>query len=217
MFKKNPISVLALIVLSMLILSGLISAQTKVDINSEKSFYILLSGSFSLTQAIGSDSDYVPGINDFPVTPSHNEYGGGLGFMFDLSDNIAIKIEGDYLLGTEVVKEDPSDGETYTYKTYDNVNVIGSLVLKFGDETQFFVSGGGGFNILMPYADKEETGSLGSIIVIEAPETTTNLMAAVGAGVIFNTGNMIVKIEGQYTMIFDYEKNSILLRLGLGF
>lgn len=217
MSKKNLLSVIALIVLSILVLSGLISAQTKVNINKEKNFYILLNGTFSLAQDIGTDSDYVPGINDFPVTPSHSEYGGGLGFMFDLSDNIAIKIEGDYLLGADVVKEDPSDGETYTYKTYDNVNVIGSLVLKFGDETQFFVSGGGGFNILMPYADKEETGSLGSIIVIEAPETTTNLMAAVGAGVIFNTGNMIVKIEGQYTMIFDYEKNSILLRLGLGF
>lgn len=217
MFRKNQLSLIALIVLSMLVLSGLISAQTKVKIDREKSFHILLNGAFSLVQNIGSDSDYVPGVNDFPVTPSHNEYGGGLGFMFDLSDNIAIKIEGEYLLGADVVKEDPSDGETYTYKTYDNVNVIGSLVIKFGAETQFFVSGGGGVNILMPYDNKEETGSLGSVIIIEAPDKTTNPMAAVGAGVIFNTGGMIVKIEGQYSMIFDYEKNSIILRLGLGF
>jgi hypothetical protein len=217
MFKKNPLSVIAMIILFMVVLSGLISAQTKVNISREKSFYILLNGTFSLAQDIGSDSDYVPGVNDFPVTPSHSEYGGGLGFMFDLSDSIAFKIEGEYLLGADVEKVDPSDGETYTYKTYDNVNVIGSLVLKFGDETQFFVSGGGGINILLPYADKEETGSLGSIIIVEAPDTTMNPMAAVGAGVIFNTGSMIVKIEGQYSMIFSYEKNAILLRLGIGF
>ena len=193
--KKNLFFFATLIVLTLLILPAMVSAQKKVDIQDKKSFHIILNGAFSLVQAMGSDSDYVPGENDFPVTPSHSEYGGGLGFMFDLSDNLSLKIEGEYLLGAEVVKEDPSDGETYTYKTYDNLNVIGSLLYTFGEETKFFISAGGGVNILMPYDDKEETGSMGSIILIEKPETTMNMMAAFGGGVLLETSSMLIKIE----------------------
>lgn len=217
MFKKNLLFIAAILIVSFAVFSTSVSAQTSVKIHKDKEFYFLLNGAFSLVQEMGSVSDYTPGSNDFPVTPSHNEYGGGLGFMIGLSDSLAIKIEGEYLLGADVTKEDPNDGETYTYTTYDNVNVLAGLVLKFGDEIQFFLSAGGGVNILIPYDDKEETGSLGSIIVVEAPDTTTNIMAAFGAGAIFNTGGMIIKIEGQYGMVFDYEKNSIILKLGIGF
>jgi hypothetical protein len=215
--KKNLFFFTTLIVLTLLVLPAMISAQKKVDIQDKKGFYILLNGAFSLVQTMGSDSDYIPGENDFPVTPSHSEYGGGLGFMFNLAESLALKVEGEYLLGVEVEKEDPSDGETYTYKTYDNLNIVGSLLYTFGEETKFFISAGGGVNILMPYDDKQETGSLGSVILIEKPDTTTNLMAAFGGGILLQTGSMIIKIEGQYAMIFDYEKNFILLKLGIGF
>lgn len=215
--KKSLYLFSCLVVIALLAMPAMVSAQKKVDIQDKKNFYILLNGAFSLVQEMGSESDYVPGENDFPITPSHSEYGGGIGFMFGLSDDLALKIEGEYLLGAEVEKEDPSDGETYTYKTYDNLNVVGSLLYSFGDETKFFISAGGGVNILMPYDDKQETGSLGSIILIEKPDTTTNLMAAFGAGVMLQTGSMIIKIEGQYEMIFDYEKNFILLKVGIGF
>lgn len=217
MAKKSLILVSVLLLLGFLFFPAFTSAQTQVDVKGKKDFHIFLSGAFSLVQEMGSDSDYVPGENDFPVTPSHSEFGGGIGFMFGLSDNLALKIEGDYLLGAEVEKEDPSDGETYTYKTYDNINVLGSLLFMFGDETKFFISGGAGANILMPYDDKEETGSLGSVIVIQKPDTTVNIMAAAGAGVLLDAGGLLIKIEGQYTMVFDYEKNSIFVKLGIGF
>jgi hypothetical protein len=69
----------------------------------------------------------------------------------------------------------------------------------------------------MPYEDKEETGSLGSIILIEAPEKKTNPMALFGGGVIFKMGRGFFKVEAFYSKIFDYDKNSILIRVGFGF
>jgi len=213
---KNKLFIIALVPLLMA-LPALCFAQERIDIEEEKSFYFMLYGVFSLVQEMGSVGEYVPGVNDFPVTPAHSEYGGGLGFFIDISDNVALNISGEYLLGTEVTKTDPSDGETYTYKTYDNINALASLVVKFGEDIKFFASAGGGANILMPYADKEETGSLGSIIVITPPDKTMNIMAAFGAGAIFDLGATFLKIEAQYSMIFDYEKDSILLRLGFGF
>jgi len=183
----------------------------------EKKFNIVLSGAFNMVSELGSDSDYVAGSNDFPVTPSFTEVGGGIGFLINFSESFGLNIQADYLMGTDVDKVDPSDGETFSYTTYDNLNLIASLMLKFGGKTKFFISGGAGLNILMPYDDKEETGSLGSIIVIEAPETTSNFLFAGGAGLIQPLGSMILKLEAQYIMVTDYEKNSIMFRVGIGF
>jgi hypothetical protein len=186
-------------------------------IRKNKKTYILVHGVFNLAQEMGSNDEYVPGENDFPVTPAHNEYGVGCGVMVNLSNKFAIRLSGDYLQGAEVEKEDPSDGETIMYRTYNNINVLGSVIFKFGGKTRFFISCGAGINILSPYADKEVAGSLGSIIMLRAPDSKTNPMASFGGGVILNMKKIIFKIEALYTKIFKYQKNSILLRLGFGF
>ena len=191
--------------------------QKGMTTQKNKKTYIFVHVAFSLAQKMGSNDEYVPGENDFPITPAHKEYGVGCGLIINLSNRFAIQLSGDYLLGAEVKKEDPSDGETYMYKTYNNINVLGSLMFKFGRKNRFFISCGAGLNILSPYADKEVEGSLGSIIMLQAPDSKTNPMASFGGGVILNMKKIIFKIEALYTKIFKYEKNSILLRLGFGF
>ena len=176
-----------------------------------------LFGTLARVLEMGSVSDYIAGDNDFPVTPSHLEYGGGLGIMFNLSQRLDFQVTGEYLFGANVDKTDPTDGETYIYRTYDNINILGSLLLKFGSKPQFFLTAGGGMNILNPYNDKEDTGSLGSIILIEAPEKKTNPIVVFGGGVIFNAGRGSFKVEALYSMIFDYDKKSILIRVGYAF
>jgi hypothetical protein len=213
MSKNKVLNVLFIL----FVVSSLFSLETHAQEEKEKSASFMLIGTLAMVQEIGSNADYVPGENDFPITPSHIEYGGGLGLMFNFSKLLAFQLTGEYLLGAEVEKVDPSDMELYTYRTYDNINVLASLLIKFGRKTRFFVTAGGGMNILMPYEDKEETGSLGSIILIEAPEKKTNPMALFGGGVIFKTGRGFFKVEALYSMIFDYDKNSILIRVGFGF
>jgi hypothetical protein len=192
-------------------------SETGMAVQKNKKLIILINGLFSLTQKMGSNNDYIAGENDFPVTPAHNEFGLGCALMFNLSDKIAIQLAGDYLFGTEVNKEDPSDGEIIKYRTYDNINLLGSVMVKFGKKNQFFASCGGGLNILNPYADKEVEGSLESLIIISAPDSKVNLMASLGGGAIVTLKKSILKIEVLYNMIFNSKKNSILLRMGIGF
>lgn len=174
-------------------------------------------GTLAAVQEMGSVSDYVAGENDFPVTPAHLEYGGGVGAMLNLAPQLALQVTGEYLFGADVDKTDPTDGETYIYRTYDNINLLGSLMLKFGGSPQFFVTAGGGMNILKPYNDKDDTGSLGSIILIRAPDKKTNPMLVLGGGMMFNIGSGFFKVEALYSMIFDYDKKSFLFRIGYVF
>jgi len=202
--------VVALVIFALFPQKGM-SNQTK------KKLSILVHASFSLAQKMGSVDEYEPGENDFPITPTHTGLGGGLDTIIDLSEKFAFQLSADYLSGAEVKKLDPSDGETYLYKTYDNINIMGSVLFKVSLSSPFFISFGGGMNILCPYADREVSGSLGSIIILEAPDKTINPMAALGGGVILAKKKMILRIEALYTVIFNYQKNSILLRLGFGF
>jgi hypothetical protein len=182
-----------------------------------KKVYILFNGIFSIQHQLGDNNDYTAGVNDFPVTPTHKEFGLGCGLMINFSEKLAAQLVGDYLFGTEVEKEDPSDGEIVMYRTYNNINVMGSMILKFGRKNQFFTSGGGGINFINPYDDKELEGSLGSLIIISAPESKINPMISFGGGVILKMPKAILKFEAAYTLTFKTKKKSILLRLGIGF
>jgi hypothetical protein len=214
---QNKLILIAIPLALLLFVPSLLLAQEEVPIQTTKKSIFFLQGAFSLVSEIGQESDYVAGENDFPITPSHSEYGGGIGVLFNLSEGFGIYIASEYLMGATVTKEDPSDGETFEYQTYDNVNINANLMVKFGSGVQFFVMAGGGINILLPYANKEEEGSLGSVILIEEPETTINPMFVAGGGVLLNAGKMYIKLEAQYAMIFDYDKNFIIMRAGFGF
>jgi hypothetical protein len=211
MFVKNPATLLVIFL-------GMVISTGKSEANQDhKKLNILFYGAFSSAQEMGNYDEYLAGENDFPVTPSHGEVGLGMGVIWNLSRRAAVKFSGDYLLGAEVKKEDPSDMETCTYRTYDNINLIGSGIIRFGEVTQFFISPGAGINMLVPYGDTQKTGSLGSIIVIEAPAKKIHPLMAFGAGVIHNMKKNFFVMEILFTRIFQYQKNSIMFRLGFGF
>jgi hypothetical protein len=174
-------------------------------------------GTLAAVQEMGSTSDYVAGENDFPVTPAHLEYGPGLGAILNIAPQLDFQLTSEYLFGADVEKTDPTDGETYTYRTYDNINFLGSLMLKFGGNPRFFVTAGGGLNILKPYDDKQDIGSLGSIILIEAPDKKTNPMVVFGGGVLLNMLSGTFKFEALYSIVFDYDKKAFLFRIGYVF
>ena len=202
----------------LIIFLGLITPAGRSEVNqNHRGIDLLFYGAFNMAHKMGDNDEYLAGENDFPVTPAHGEAGIGLGVIWNLSKRFAIQFCGDYLFGGEVEKEDPSDKETCTYRTYDNINLIGSGIIRFGGGTQFFISPGAGINILVPYDDTEKTGSLGSIIVIEAPAKKIHPLMAFGAGVIHNMKKSFFITEILFTRNFEYQKSSILFRLGLGF
>lgn len=211
MLNRKRLTVLVIIAALILCFAHESAAQMN------KKTYTLVHGSFAMVSKMGNNSDYVPGENDFPVTPAHIELGGGGGVFINMSNMFALQFTADYLMGAEVDKEDPTDGETFKYKTYNNINVLGSVIVKFGGQIQFFLSGGGGVSVLMPYADKEVQGSLGSIIMLTPPDKKVHPMAALGGGVMYHKKKFFIKAETLYTMVFDYGKNALLFRLGIGF
>ena len=80
MKTKKALITLTLLVFLLSVTAGTF-AQGKARVFKEKKFYVVLSGAFNMVSDIGSDSDYIAGTNDFPVTPSHSEIGGGLGVL----------------------------------------------------------------------------------------------------------------------------------------
>lgn len=185
----------------------------------EKRLHFVVSGMLYSQFEMGSDADYLPGENDFPVTPSHLGFGVGMGFIFDVSKTVSLQVSADYVLGAEVKKIDPSDSEFFIYKTYNTVNFLAGGMLKLsGSKIRPFLSAGGGLCMLMPYDDREDSASAGSIIIIEAPEKKTYPMFMVGGGVLIGlktTG--FIKIELLYTRVSDYDRNALFLKLGYAF
>lgn len=151
------------------------------------------------------------------IFPSHVEYGGGFDVIYNLSNRLAAQLSFDYLRGAEVEKTDPSDGEVCMYKTYDNWNLLGGGFFRIGKSLPVYIICSGGVNILNPYPVKEAEGSLGSIIIMRPPDTKANPMVAFGGGIILRQKKMVFKVETLYSKVFNYKKDSILLRMGVGF
>lgn len=185
----------------------------------EKRLHFVVTGMFYQQMQMGSDSDYLPGENDFPVTPSFTGFGLGLGFLMDISKKFALQVSADYVFGGEVQKIDPSDSEFFLYKTYNTANFLASGVLKLNSrKIQSFLTAGGGLSMLLPYDDSEDTGSTGSIVLVEAPDKKTYPMLMLGGGVMIRLKSAgFLKIELQFTRVLDYDKNAIFLKLGYAF
>ncbi len=66
--------------------------------------------------AYGAVEDYVPGVNDFPVTPAHRPILAGLSFG-RLSGRWLFELEARWTASSRVVLEDPSDGDTVEIPT----------------------------------------------------------------------------------------------------
>ena len=215
MIGKNLFCLPCLVLVAVLSLYN--RSQASSIREKDKKVHIELYGLLNPTMELGSIEDYVPGENDFPVTPSFLCLGGGCGLWLKLADRFIARLSLDYLPGSEVDKKDPSDGERVSYKTYNNMNILGSMIYTFHGKIQPFISGGGGINILFPYPDRETQGSLGSIIFIEAPDQTINPIASFGGGILFNIKKYFLNLEVLYTLGFNSRPNSILFRLGLVF
>lgn len=181
----------------MLLAAGNLSAATKF-----KKTQFTLRGGFNMFQAAGSDSDYIAGENDFPVTPAYQAAGMGIGLAFFKSKTFAIGVNVLYGLSTQVDLSDPSDGETIQVDTPKSlVAVLGlSKYFDLSKQLQAFASLGAGGEFRMA-DDKEFVSNLGSRIVVSAPEKPFSPLAALGAGVqymISSSLGVAVEVQGLY-------------------
>lgn len=194
----------------------LLSIVSISSLAEEKKNQISILGGINAVSESGSVSDYAPGFNDFPVTPGHKNTSFAFSYARFISSNLGVELDFRYHLGTEVTLTDPSDQESVAVDTLNNYSVTGNILCKFSSDTvQPYVAGGVGMNVLSPY-EKEFTSDRGSVIIITAPEKTSNLIFNVGAGLIIGQPAGL-RLDVRYASISNIDASGIQFFAGIAF
>lgn len=181
------------------------------------SFSLFINGGATYIQKTGSQSDYIPGINSFPVVPAHydNSYGGLISIKLFL--NMRFELGGNYNQGKKVTLIDPGDQDELTYMTLNFFNVFLSVSYNFtSSRIMPFVFLGGGANFTEEGFAKEANTKYGYGVLLEkVPKSMSSLIHG-GAGIkIFLIKGIALRLEGRYIyLIKDKEK---LMQLVGGF
>jgi hypothetical protein len=180
--KKNSLVVIALLVI-LLPASGQLFSILPPARRSFPKLQFSLQGGLNLFAQNGTDGDYVAGSNDFPTVPAYQSQSFGLGFAVFTSRSFSLGLDVRYGLSTQVDLRDPSDGETITVDTPENLIAVLNFRKHFPLARRFslVVSLGGGVQNLA-VKEKEYVSSLGSRIIITRPEKTVSPLAAGGIG-----------------------------------
>jgi hypothetical protein len=184
-------------VLLMILGAGLSFAQ-------DRKFQVSLFGGASHSFAYGSESDYVMGSNDFPVTPAHTPVSFGAALSFSLSRRLALELRGDYVLASTMTLTDPSDQDTVSIKSSKHMAAALNLVwdLSAGSVRPYLVVGGG--------VDKLSGDAVTAIsangyeVSFASPAKTWSAFAQAGAGLRIPLSSLLgAQIDLRYRLIFD--------------
>jgi hypothetical protein len=195
--KKNIF--ICVVVLAVMVLApGDLSAK-----NSFKKTQFTLCGGLNMFRVNGADSDYLTGINDFPVTPAYNAPAFGIGLTFFISPSFAVGFDVRYGFSAKVDLRDPSDGETIQADAPKNLIAEINLFQHFNlsKQMQLFISLGGGGEYRM-VEEKEYMSNLGNKIIISAPAKPISPLAAAGIGLQYMFSNALgINLECRVTYI----------------
>jgi len=164
----------------------------------KKKTSISLLGGLNMFGAIGSDGDYVAGVNDFPAIPSYQAPVAGLRLSFSGTRRMAWGLDVRYGLAGTVDRRDPSDNETVSVDTPQNLTailVVQSL-LDLTDQLALILSVGGGAEYRLA-EEKEFLSSLGNKIVVDKPDKPFSPLLAAGLGLQYMFGDFGVVAEGR--------------------
>jgi len=184
-------------------------------IYSDTNFYFFVKGNFVMPS--GSEDDYEPGENDFPMASSFNNFGFGLGVMFD-SKRVFYGLEAHWTLSGKTALTDPSDNDKVNVDTYKHIS--GFLTLGFNlvhkPTLRLFINGGGGVSHILDAEMKTYTSQLGFETQIEPPKRYP-ITAFGGMGVIINFSTSLgVWFNGRYQyMALEVPESAIVILTGL--
>jgi hypothetical protein len=196
--KKNNFVIFAMAAVLLLINGRLMAIRQPARISFLKHQFCL-HGGLNLFAINGTDSDYVAGINDFPTIPAYQSQAFGLGFSVFTSRSFAVGLDFRYGLSVQIDLRDPSDGETITVDTPNNLSAIFNLYKYFDLSRRLgvVVSLGGGVENL-DAEEKEYLSSLGSRIIIAGPEKAISPLASGGIG-------LQAMLNRSLGIVFDFQ------------
>jgi outer membrane protein W len=168
----------------------------------------------------GSDKDYVPGENDFPLTPSHTPAVLGASLAYFFSANLGVEADGRYSFLTKVILIDPSDQDTVEVDSAKHVSLTLNLIYQFptGNFSPYLVAGGGFDNVSAE--ERTYISEYGFEITVEPPESTTDALANFGAGLVCSVSRSAgIRLDVRYVLIFSKPEKvkSLNAVLGLSF
>lgn len=180
-------------------------------------FQFTLFGGINHLFQYGSEKNYVPGENDFPVTPSHTPAIMGVSLAYALSDSLALEVDGRYTFSTKVTLVDPSDQDTVDVDTSKHFSLTLNLIYQFpaGNLKPYLVAGGG----LDSVSTEERTyvSAHGFEITVEPPESATDALINFGAGFIYSVSEVIgIRLDVRYVLILAQPESVKSLNAVLG-
>ena len=165
------------------ILIFLLAFLTKEVTGENVRFQLSFLSGFNHVFEYGKEEEYVMGENDFPVTPSHTPLSLGITCAYFFGKKIGIEAGGRFFSGSDLILRDPSDDDTVKIDSSRHISLTVNLMYRFSDKKvmPYAVVGIG-----LDYLLAEEgiyTSTYGYSVDIVAPERTTDLLAAFGAGI----------------------------------
>jgi outer membrane protein W len=161
-------------------------------------------GGINHTFGYGAEDDYVPGENDFPVTPAHTPAVLGASFALYLTDNASLELDGRFTLSSNLTLMDPSDGDTVAIGSSKHYSVTLNFLYRFleGNVRPYLAFGGGIDKLLAE--DSAYLTEYGYEVEFLAPENTVDPVANLGGGVyLFLNPNIGIRFDFRYVTIFS--------------
>lgn len=172
---------------------------------SEKA-HVFLFGGLNHYFQYGSEEDYIQGINDFPVNPSHNTLNLGVAVGLFFTSHFGAEIDGRYNFSSEIKLTDPSDHDSLLMQTSKNISLTASLIFLFSNKKiQPYFLAGGGINRLI-FEEADYITEYGYEISLREPDENDSVDPVLnfggGVNIKFNR-NVGMRVDLRYSIIFD--------------
>lgn len=160
-------------------------------------------GGLNKVMEYGSVDDYILGENDFPVTPSHTPACFGAAFGISLFGGLGLEVDGRYFSGSQVVLEDPSDGDRLTLDTTKHVSLTANLIFRMGSgRLQPYLLAGAGIDSLSGAEEQTLISENGYEITLIPPADTTDWIFNAGGGLTYwMTSRLGLRLDLRYVLI----------------
>jgi outer membrane protein W len=181
----------------------LIAVLFSYGLAQDKKNLVSLFGGVNSVIQYGSEDDYAPGENDFPVTPAHNPLCFGLSYLHLFSGRFGLELDGRYTLNSRVTLSDPSDGDTVDVDTLKHAGLTlnALLFLSGGSLRPYFALGGGG-DFVVNAKEQTLTTRLGYLVTFAPPANKADLTADAGVGLLVGFGPSLgLRLDIRYIFL----------------
>lgn len=187
-------------------------------INSDSAFgdnRLYLFGMGNFLREAGGESDYEAGINDFPISSSHQTFGFGIGFNKDFG-HFFLGPEISYNLNGTTTLTDPSDNDTVNITTYKFPSLFFNLGFNLvnSDLLRLYINGGGGVSYTLNANSRTYTSQMGYETQISPPDRKFPLSFFGGTGLDFKISpNLSIILSGRYQYIGFKQPQTMIIAL----